>query len=37
MDLTALVADDAQDPARFVEEHIQRFLDDVKARIAKMG
>jgi LmbE family N-acetylglucosaminyl deacetylase len=37
MDLTPLVTDDAQDPARFVEEHIKRFLDDVKARIAKMG
>jgi LmbE family N-acetylglucosaminyl deacetylase len=37
MDLTPLVTDDAKDPARFVEEHIQRFLDDVKARITKMG
>jgi LmbE family N-acetylglucosaminyl deacetylase len=37
MDLTPLIEGGASDPARFVEEHIQRFRDDVKARIAKMG
>jgi len=37
MDLTPLVTDDTSDPARFVEEHIQRFRDDVKARLARMG
>ena len=37
MDLTPLAADDTKDPGEFVAEHIQRFLADVKGRIAKMG
>jgi hypothetical protein len=37
MDLTPLVMDDAKDPIEFVGEHIERFLADVKMRIAKMG
>jgi LmbE family N-acetylglucosaminyl deacetylase len=37
MDLTPLVTNDTGDPSRLVEEHIHRFLADVKARIAKMG
>jgi hypothetical protein len=37
MDLTPLARDDAKDPLGFVEEHIQRFLADVKMRITKMG
>jgi len=35
MDLTPLVADAALDPAAFVQAHINRFGDDVAARIAR--
>ena len=35
-DLTPLL-DETRDPSAFVEEHMQRFLADVKMRIAKMG
>jgi LmbE family N-acetylglucosaminyl deacetylase len=37
LDLTPLVMDDAKDPIEFMGEHIQRFLEDVKRRIAKMS
>jgi len=37
MDLTPLTVDDTVDPGEFVAEHIERFLTDVKKRIAKMG
>lgn len=37
MDLTPLATDDTKDPARFVEEHVERLLIDVKERIAKMS
>jgi LmbE family N-acetylglucosaminyl deacetylase len=37
MDLTPLALDETKDPSEFVAEHIQRFLADVKMRIAKMG
>jgi hypothetical protein len=37
MDLTPLAMDETMDPSTFVSEHIQRFLTDVKVRIAKMG
>ena len=37
MDLTPLAMDDTKDPIDFVGEHIERFLADVKRRIAKMG
>ena len=36
MDLTPLL-DESKDPSAFVDEHIQRFLADVRMRIAKMG
>jgi len=36
IDLTPLVADEAIDPFDFVKRHIDRFSEDVKARIAKM-
>jgi LmbE family N-acetylglucosaminyl deacetylase len=37
MDLTPLAMDETKDPIVFVGEHIERFLADVKMRIAKMG
>jgi len=36
IDLTPLV-DDEKDPFAFVKQHIDRFADEVKARIAKMS
>ena len=36
MDLTPLL-DETKDPARLVDEHMQRFSADVRLRIAKMG
>jgi LmbE family N-acetylglucosaminyl deacetylase len=37
MDMTPLALDETKDPSEFVAQHIQRFLADVKMRIAKMG
>jgi LmbE family N-acetylglucosaminyl deacetylase len=37
IDLTPLVDDPASDPASFVEQHIARFVADVKTRIGKMS
>jgi LmbE family N-acetylglucosaminyl deacetylase len=37
MDLTPLVVNDSLDPAAFVQEHIQRFAQDVAARLKKLG
>ena len=37
MDLTALLEDDARDPFDFVKAHVDRFADDVRARIARLG
>ncbi|HNZ16933.1 MAG TPA: PIG-L family deacetylase [Candidatus Hydrogenedentes bacterium] len=36
MDLTPLVTDESKDPAAYVQELIQRFSDEVKARMAKL-
>ncbi len=36
LDWTPLAMDDAKDPMTFMGEHIQRFLEDVKGRIAKL-
>jgi len=36
MDLTPLIADATADPAALVQEHIQRFQQDVDARLAKL-
>jgi len=36
IDLTPLVMDDTADPFDFVKQHIDRFADDVRSRIAKM-
>jgi LmbE family N-acetylglucosaminyl deacetylase len=37
MDLTPLVADESKDPAAYVQEYIDRFAEDVKARLAKLS
>jgi LmbE family N-acetylglucosaminyl deacetylase len=37
MDLTPLVQDTHLDPAAFVQEHIQRFSQDVSARLKRLG
>ncbi|MEA3365097.1 MAG: PIG-L family deacetylase [Candidatus Hydrogenedentes bacterium] len=37
MDLTPLVADVSKEPGAYVQEHIQRFADEVKARVAKLS
>jgi LmbE family N-acetylglucosaminyl deacetylase len=37
MDLTPLIADDALDPADYVREFMERFADEVKARLVKLG
>ena len=37
MDLTPLVTDTAKDPGEYVLEHIQRFADEIKARMAKLS
>ncbi len=36
MDLTPLITDESKDPAAYVQELIQRFSDEVKARMAKL-
>jgi LmbE family N-acetylglucosaminyl deacetylase len=37
IDLTPLVNDDAADPFDFIKRHIDRFADDVRARIGKLA
>lgn len=37
MDLTPLVDDPNLDPAAFVQSHIDRFAQDVRARLARLG
>lgn len=37
MDLTPLVLDDRIDPVEFVQEHIQRFAQDVSSRLQRVG
>jgi LmbE family N-acetylglucosaminyl deacetylase len=37
IDLTELVRDETLDPFTFVKQHIDRFADDVRTRIAKMS
>ena len=36
MDLTSLIEDDGKDPLALVQEHIQRFADEVAQRFAKV-
>ena len=36
MDLTLLIEDSSLDPGAFVQEHISRFAEDVRARMAKL-
>ena len=37
MDLSPLITDESKDPAAYVQELIQRFSDEVKARMAKLA
>jgi LmbE family N-acetylglucosaminyl deacetylase len=37
IDLTQLIMDDSKDPAAFIEEFIQRFAEDVKDRLKRVG
>ncbi len=37
MDLTPLVENDSLDPLEYVQAHIQRFADEVKARVSKLA
>jgi hypothetical protein len=37
MDMSALITDTSKDIAEFMLEHIQRFSDDVKARLERLG
>jgi len=37
MDLTPLIVDDAKKPFEYVQEHIQRFTDEVTARLSKLA
>jgi LmbE family N-acetylglucosaminyl deacetylase len=37
MDMSALITDTSKDIAKFMLEHIQRFSDDVKARLERLG
>ncbi|MFO7975529.1 MAG: PIG-L family deacetylase [Candidatus Hydrogenedentota bacterium] len=37
MDLTPLVTDTSKDPSEYVQEHIQRFAEEIKARMAKLS
>ena len=37
MDLTPLITDSSLDVAAFVQEHIQRFADDVKSRLSRIS
>ncbi len=37
MDLTPLVTDTSKDPGEYALEHIQRFAEEVKARMAKLA
>jgi len=37
MDLTPLITDPSLDVDAFVQEHIQRFADDVKSRLSRIG